>query len=233
MRTANSSEDDIPQMFQESLEDDIKKIYNQFKSEKNLIMKNSDHRKHRKATHYHICEGELGNDKVIDHCHLTGRYRGPAHRKCNLEFGTPKFFPVIFHNLSGYDSHLFIKKMGVSEGKIDCIPLNDEKYISFTKEIVVEKFKKEVEGDEEEGKEVQIKRSIRFIDSFRFMASGLASLVDNLPRESLENLERYYEGENFDLLARKGVFPYDWFDGFDKLQVTLSPLQGGILFETI
>ena len=55
------------------------------------------------------------------------------------------------------------------------------------------------------------------------MASGLASLVDNLPRESLENLESYYEGENLDLLARKGVFPYDWFDGFDKLQVTSLP----------
>ena len=233
MRTANSPEDDIPQMFQESLEEDIKKIYDQFKSEKKLVMKNSDHRNHRKATHCHICEGELVNDKVVDHCHFTGRYRGAAHRKCNLEFSTPKFFPVIFHNLSGYDSHLFIKKMGVSEGKIDCIPLNDEKYISFTKEIVVEKFmKKEDDGKE---KEVQIKRTIRFIDSFRFMASGLARLADNLPRESLANLSRYYEGANFDLLARKGVFPYDWFDGFDKLQVTNLPPKDefySILYDT-
>ena len=61
MRTANSPEDDIPQMFQESLEEDIKKIYDQFKSERKLVMKNSDHRKHGKATHCHICEGELGN----------------------------------------------------------------------------------------------------------------------------------------------------------------------------
>ena len=94
-----------------------------------------DNMHYRKATHCYICEGKLGRDKVLDHCHFTGRYRGAAHRKCNLEFSTPKFFPVIFHNLSGYDSHLFIKKMGVSEGKIDCIPLNDEKYISFTKRL--------------------------------------------------------------------------------------------------
>ena len=118
-RTANSPEDDIPQMFQESLEEDIKKIYDQFKSEKKLKMTIIDNMHYRKATHCHICEGKLGRDKVLDHCHFTGRYRGAAHRKCNLEFSTPKFFPVIFHNLSGYDSHLFIKKMGVSEGKID------------------------------------------------------------------------------------------------------------------
>ena len=99
MHTANSSEDDIPQMFQESLEEDIKEIYNQFKSEKSLIMRMSDHSKHNNATHCHICEGELGDDKVIDHCHLTGRYRGAAHSKCNLELKVPKFFPVIFHQL--------------------------------------------------------------------------------------------------------------------------------------
>ena len=100
--------------------------------------------KHNNATHCHICEGELGDDKVVDHCHLTGRYRGAAHSKCNLEFKVPKFFPVIFHNLSGYDSHLFIKKLGVTEGKINCIPLNDEKYISFTKDIVVDTFQEEM-----------------------------------------------------------------------------------------
>ena len=158
-------------------------------------MRMSDHRKYDNATHCHICEGELGENKVLDHCHLTGRYRGVAHKKCNLELQVPKFFPVIFHNLSGYDSHLFIKKLGTSEGKIDCIPLNDEKYISFTKGIVVDTFKNK------EGKTIEIKRYIRFIDSFRFMSSGLASLVNNLPRESLENLERSYEGEKLDLLA--------------------------------
>ena len=75
--------------------------------------------------------------------------------------------------------------MGVSEGKIDCIPLNDEKYISFTKEIVVEKFTKKAEGDDGKDKEVQIKRTIRFIDSFRFMASGLARLGWTTCQESL------------------------------------------------
>ena len=92
-----------------------------------------------------------------------------------------------------------------------------------------------MEKEDGKEKEVQIKRTIRFIDSFRFMASGLARLADNLPRESLANLSRYYEGANFDLLARKGVFPYDWFDGFDKLQVPNLPPKDefySILYDT-
>ena len=40
---------------------------------------------------------------------------------------------------------------------------------------------------------------------------------------SLRNLERFYVGEKFQLLARKGVFPYDWFDSFSKLSVTQLP----------
>ena len=69
--------------------------------------------------------------KVRDHCHFTGKKSGAAHVKCNLQFKKPKFTPVIFHNLSGYDSHLFVKNLGKSEGNIKCIPNNEEKYISF------------------------------------------------------------------------------------------------------
>ena len=36
----------------------------------------------------------------------------------NLKYKIPKFFPVVFHNLSGYDSHLFIKTLENSEGDI-------------------------------------------------------------------------------------------------------------------
>ena len=113
-----------------------------------------------------------------DHCHLLGKFRGAAHEVCNLKYKVVKFFPVVFHNLSGYDSHLFIKTLGNSEGDISCIPNNEENYIPFTKQIIVDKFVNK------EGKEVNVKRELRFIHSLRFMSSGLdkiSSKSENRP----------------------------------------------------
>ena len=61
-----------------------------------------------------ICQGKFDEKqkKVRDHCHFTGKLRGAAHNICNLQFKKPKFTPVIFHNLSGYDAHLFVKNLG-------------------------------------------------------------------------------------------------------------------------
>ena len=61
------------------------------------------------STFCHICNEELGNDRVCDHCHLSGKFRGAAHEVCNLTYKVSMFFPVVLHKLSGYDSHLFIK----------------------------------------------------------------------------------------------------------------------------
>ena len=47
---------------------------------------------------------------------------------------------MFFHNLSGYDSHLFIRNLGKTEGNIKCIPNNEERYTSFSKDIVVDWF---------------------------------------------------------------------------------------------
>ena len=71
----------------------------------------------------HICNEELSKD---------GKFRGAAHEVYNLKYKVPMFFPVVFYNLSCYDSHLFIKTLGNSEGDMSCIPNNEENYISFT-----------------------------------------------------------------------------------------------------
>ena len=74
----------------------------------------------------HICNEELGKDRVRDHCHLSDKFRGAAYKICDLKYKVLKFFPVVFHNLSGYDCHLVIKTFGNSERDISCIPINEE-----------------------------------------------------------------------------------------------------------
>ena len=152
------------QKFVEWLENDVKEIANI--PEKKMIFKKQEQQQYEKETKCWICNRELNNDRVRDHCHFTGRYRGAAHNSCNLKYRKPDFTPVVFHNLSGYDSHLFIKNLGFTAGNIDCIPNNEERYISFTKNIEVGTY------TDKEGKTKPIKHKIRFIDSFKFLAAS-------------------------------------------------------------
>ena len=148
---------------------------------------------------------ELEDDRVRDHCHLTGKYRGAAHSKCNLKMKTPMFVPVLFHDLEGYDSHLFIKSLGYSKGEVSCIPKTDEKYISFSKQVKYNPDGKPLE--------------IRFLDSVKFTLKGLDGLVKGL--DQFKNLEQGL-GTN-ELLKKKGVFPYEFMTGFDKLSAIELP----------
>ena len=151
------------------------------------------------STLCHIYSEEFSKVRVHGHCHLCGKL-GAAHSGCNLKYKVPKFLPVVFHNLSGYDSHLFIKTLGNSEGDISCIPNNEENYISFTKQAIVDKCVNK------EGKEVNVKRELRFIDSLRFMASSLDKLSSNLKIDQFVNLKNYYCGNQSRLLLRKGLY---------------------------
>ncbi|XP_014299058.2 uncharacterized protein LOC106693938 [Microplitis demolitor] len=68
---------------------------------------------HDRSTVCRICEKTIASDKekCYDHCHFTGNYRGPAYISCNLNYPKSHVIPVVFHNLSGYDSHFLIKSL--------------------------------------------------------------------------------------------------------------------------
>ena len=61
------------------------------------------------STFCHICNEELGKDRVRDHCHLSGKFKAAAHEICNLKYKVLKLFPVVFHNLSCYDITYLLK----------------------------------------------------------------------------------------------------------------------------
>ena len=124
---------------------------------------------------------------------------------------------MVFHNLSGYDSHLFIKNLGFTEGKIDCIPNNEEKFISFTKNIETGSYMNK------KGETKPLFYKIRFIDSFKFMPTSLDSLVNNLPEEAFNNLEKYYTGDKLSLVKRKGVYPYEYMDSLERFKENKLP----------
>jgi len=197
-----------------------------------LVMTAADEHAFHHATKCHICEKSLekpqnkrkgkkrkwNNDGVLeeeeekeditvrDHCHITGKFRGAAHNSCNLRYRVPKKIPVLFHNLTNYDAHLLMQEVGPDTAdKISCIAENFEKYISFQLDKLV------------------------FLDSLRFMNASLDNLVKNLSKSGMEkfsHLSNWFsdcEEDQINLLLRKGVYPYEYFDTMLKFEETELP----------
>ncbi len=148
LKTASYGGEDMGKAFVDSLTEDLKPVYEILKNSRPMMMSDSEKSKHEKTKECYACKDVFGTmrtnektkkkekvTKCRDHCHITGKYRGAACDKCNLRMRVPKFVPVLFHNLEGYDSHLFVKSLGLTDGDIKCIPKTDEKYISFGKNI--------------------------------------------------------------------------------------------------
>ena len=116
-----------------------------------------------------FCGKNVESDKVRDHCHLTGKYRSPAHIKCNINVTQKQsdFLPFIFHRFSNYNCHLFFKKLVDKKShkvKFDIIPKTNEKFIPVTY------------------------GCIRFIDSYRFLSMSLDGSVKNLSLDDFKIL---------------------------------------------
>ena len=139
-------------------------------TKKDIIMTNEDEEVFRKNNICRFSEKEIIFDKVTDHCLLTGKYRGPAHSKCNINVTQDQsnFIPFLFHNFSNYDCHMFFKRLvDIKKDKVEfnIIHKTNEEYIFVTCGCII------------------------FIDSYRFLSSGLDSLVKTLVDNSHRTLK--------------------------------------------
>ena len=161
---------DCMKIFCKDLKDQAMKVIN---CEKKEMIPLTDEEQESYENHKicHICKKEFNNDnKLRDHCHYAGKYRGAAHNKFNLNYKLSKEIPVVFHNGSTYDYHFITKQLAREfKGNFECLGENTEKYITFSASI-----KKEHDNVK------TTTYKIKFIDSCRFMRSSLSNLVDNL-----------------------------------------------------
>ena len=142
-----------------------------------------------------ICKKLIDNDeeKVRDHCHLTGNFRGAAHGSYNINIQLTKKVPVIFHNLGGYDSHLIFNELDKFDVKISVIPNGLEKYMAFF-----------------------LNKNLVFIDSMQFMNSSLDKLVKNLSDEDFKYLVENFGSKNLELLKQEGAYRHEYMNSFER-----------------
>ena len=140
---------------------------------KDIIMTQEDKEGFDNNIFCRLCEREILSDKVRDHCHVTGKYRGPAHNTCNINVKSKdsNFIRYAFHNFSNYDCHLFFKKLvdlKKDKVKFKIIPKTNEEYSAV-------KY-----------------GCIRFIDSYRFLSESLDKLVENLDENDFKILKKEF-----------------------------------------
>ena len=124
------------------------------------------------------------DEKVRDDCHVTGKFRGAAHWKCDINLRLTKKVPVIFHNLRDYDNHLIFYDLNKFDVKIDVMPNRLEKEIFF------------------------LNKNLVVIDSMQFMNSSIDKLVKNLTNNEFKYLTEAFGFKNLELLKQKGVYLY-------------------------
>ena len=175
------------------------------------IITEEDKKKFAEADTCWICKDkfDIDNNKVWDHCHITGKFRGPAHNTCNLKlqieaWKTP--IPVVFHNFRGYDSHLVCESVGqsVNAHQIRVIAETFERY-----------------------KSIKVGQ-LKYIDSMQFMNNSLANLTKNLGTNHPITSQHFkdYSPEQIALVCRKGVYPYEYINSQDRfLETELPPIH--------
>ena len=173
-------------------------------TKKDIIMKQEDEEDFTNNNICRFCEKEILSDKIRDHCHLTGKYRGPSHNVCNINVKQKdgNFIPFAFHNFSNYDCHMFFKKLvdlRKDKVKFEIIPKTNGEYISVRY------------------------GCIRFIDSYRFLSESLDKLVKNLD-DDFKILKKEFP-DKWQHLNKKLPYPYQYFNSIDDYKKPVNDLK--------
>ena len=152
-----------------------------------------------------FCGKEILSDKVRDHCHLTGEYRGPAHNSCNLNVTQKQsnFEPFAFHTFSNYHCHMFFKRLVDLKNdkvKFNIIPKINEEYISVTY------------------------GCIRFFDSYRFLSESLDKSVKKLDEDDFKNLKKEVP-DKWQYLNKKLAYPHQYFNSIDDYKKPVDNMK--------
>lgn len=165
-----------------------------------INMSKNEWKSFKNATVCYLCKEKFtkDNNKVRDHDHLSGKYRGAAHNSCNLKLRNSFRVPVFFHNLN-YDVHFFIEKLcSKYEGRLTSIAKTLESFIALYKYFN------------------NCKVSLIFLDSYKFLSTSLDYLVSILPDEKKIITRRFFDKpEEFELVNKKGFYPYEYMKNLE------------------
>jgi len=177
-------------------------------------------------------------DKVIDHNHSLfhkglSNYIGASHAKCNSARRIKKELYIFSHNFSGFESHLLLKalsEMGIKtigkstmyNNSVEAFDgeLSDEDYMFEDGELRHQIYVSMIPINTEKVKTMKM-NNVVFLDSLAFLSQSLEQLVKDLvaSKSQFPIVRQWLQNdESFEIMQRKGIFPYDFCTSFEKVK---------------
>jgi hypothetical protein len=206
--TGKDSDEVFIEKIQELEEELTEIIENEKNKNKETIIMNSEQKiQYDKCQSCWMCENSFTeeNHKVRHHNHFTGEYHSPLCNSCNIQVKPKIRIPVLFHNLN-YDKNVFFKSIckfkKIKSNKVSILPDNSQNFKSFSI------------------------GNLHFIDTIRFMQDSLENLIKNVAPENMTFLKSLANDDNqFSIMRRKGLFPYEWFNDINKFDISIDELK--------
>ena len=145
------------------------------------------------------------NEKVRHYCKMTGRYLGAAHQSCIdyvIKTNQHKFVPVLYHNFSKYDCHMFFNELITAKAhknNLSTIARTSEEYMAVNYSC------------------------IKFLDSMRFLTASLEKLTESLKDDDYIHLKKFFPN-HWMLLKNKLAYPYEFYKTLEDYEKPIDEL---------